>query len=71
MRRTWYIIHANCDCSSETYARTSGVGHTRYGPRCRNCSRVLGPISWTLLGTVRSDSEFAALQQYYANEKEK
>jgi hypothetical protein len=70
--RTWYIVHANCDCSSETYARTSRPGRGMWGGiRCRMCGHIMGPIEWDLQGKVRARTEYEAIQKWYGSQKQK
>lgn len=63
--RTWYIVHANCDCSSDTYARKSRPGKGAWSSiRCRYCRQSLGVMSWDLFATVRARTEFEAMDVY-------
>lgn len=61
--RTWYIIHQNCDCASDTYARTSSPWHG-IGIRCIYCHRVIGFMSYSVEGTVRARSQQEAMSLY-------
>ena len=60
--RTYYIIQTNCDCASDTIARTS----MRWvnGPRCPGCNEILGCMQWMYVGTVRAKGDLDALQKW-------
>lgn len=61
-KRTFYILHINCDCASGDTARSSfprGIS-----VRCPFCGKGLGHLSWSLLGKVRSTGEIQALKEY-------
>lgn len=59
-KRTYYRIRVNCDCGSYLMARTSR--RWNIGPRCRGCHKILGPMEYSVLGTVRAAGEREALQ---------
>lgn len=59
-KRTYYRIRVNCDCGSYLMVRTSrrwGIG-----PRCQGCHKILGPMEYSVLDTVRAAGEHEALQ---------
>ena len=66
VRRTFYIYSINCDCGSDLIARTS-AGRWMYGPRCRGCKRLLGPMEYAFVAKVRANCSLSALEWYRRN----
>lgn len=60
--RTYYIVYINCDCGSDLYALTSV--RWVYGPRCRGCGRILGPIEYRVYGKERASGDLEALRKW-------
>ena len=54
------ILSTNCDCSSDRIAVTTT--HYKYGPRCPSCGRILGPMQYMYLGTVKARGDIEALR---------
>lgn len=44
------LIRINCDCGAYTIrVRHDRPNHWRFGPRCRGCRRIVGPMNWSVL----------------------
>ena len=65
--RKYYIVSVNCDCCSYLNAYTL-IGW-KVGPRCFSCGRVVGPISWSVVGEVEAASQFDAVTAYYLSRR--
>jgi hypothetical protein len=61
-KRTYYIVRVNCVCSLQHQAHTSF--RWMYGPRCRECHRIVGPMHYEIEGTIRATGELDALQRF-------
>lgn len=43
-------VHINCDCSAYAIeVSQQQIDRWKYGPRCRVCKRVLGPMQWSVV----------------------
>jgi hypothetical protein len=40
------LIHVNCDCGA--YDMLVYGRRWLYGPRCKGCRRILGPMQWSI-----------------------
>nr|BDD48356.1 hypothetical protein 31 [Candidatus Omnitrophota bacterium] len=63
---TWYVYITNCDCSSDWIARRS-KGRWSFGPRCRGCGRIMGPMQWTDVGKIKARTEGEAIETIRKN----
>lgn len=68
-RKTFYISETNCDCSSDVTVTTNNPRNNTWGPRCPNCNKILGLMSWTFVGTIRAENQRSAFQQYHTNKR--
>ena len=60
--RSYTIISTNCDCCSDYVAKSSL--RWKFGPTCPSCRRVLGPMQWSDVATIRATSPDEALMKY-------
>ena len=66
MIRSYTIVLTNCDCCSDTIARTSTKWI--FGPRCPGCKKILGFMEWQedlRFGKIRATGELEALSIYF------
>ena len=65
VKRNYYIIIVNCDCGAYIMAKTSAKW--MYGPRCKLCNKVLGPMEYEVAKcTVRAAGDLDAVRKYKA-----
>jgi hypothetical protein len=68
VKRTWYILHFNCDCSSGMEARQNRPRGAFGGMRCPNCDGIIGVMEYDVLGSVQADGEFDAFRAWQKKE---
>ncbi len=47
-------VHINCDCAAyDIEVRPDVPDRWMYGPRCRECGRIMGPLQWNIADADR------------------
>lgn len=70
-KKTYLIIHTNCDCGSGEIARPTNHSRWLYGPRCPFCLKILGMMSWSIIEEIKATNQDAALDEYYSQRRKK
>lgn len=67
-RRTYYIVHTNCDCCANLIALT----HKKWiiGPKCQGCGKILGWMEYDVYESIQACGPLEAVRKWRVEKQE-